>query len=51
MIQQDIIELGFPLVDLQSCEVMGDFRYRHTMLYIYATKSDYQIDIKKQTRP
>ena len=23
MIQQDIVELGFPLVDLQSCEVMG----------------------------
>ena len=42
MIQQDIVELGFPLVDLQSCEVMGDFRYRHTMLYIYATKSDYR---------
>ena len=31
----------FPLVNLQSCEVMGDFPYRHTMLYIYATKSDY----------
>ena len=31
----------FPLVDLQSCEVMGDFRYRHTMLYIYAKKSEY----------
>ena len=31
----------FPLVNLQSCEVMGDFRYRHTMLYIYATKSEY----------
>ena len=42
MIQQDIVELDFPLVDLQSCEVMGDFRYRHTMLYIYATKSDYR---------
>ena len=36
----------FPLVDLSSCEVMGDFNYRqippvHIMLYIYATKSDY----------
>ena len=31
----------FPLIDLRSCEVMGDFRYRHVMLYIYATKSDY----------
>ena len=31
----------FPLIDLCSCEVMGDFRYRHVMLYIYATKSDY----------
>lgn len=30
----------FPLVDLNSCEVMGDLNYRH-MLYIYATKSDY----------
>ena len=31
----------FPLIDLRSCEVMGDSRYRHVMLYIYATKSDY----------
>ena len=31
----------FPSIDLCSCEVMGDFRYRHVMLYIYATKSDY----------
>lgn len=31
----------FPLIDLSSCEVMGDFHYRHIMLYIYATKSDY----------
>ena len=31
----------FPLIDLRSCEVMGDFRYRHVMLYIYATKSEY----------
>ena len=31
----------FPLIDLRSCEVMGDFRYRHVMLYIYVTKSDY----------
>ena len=31
----------FPLIDLCSCEVMGDFHYRHVMLYIYATKSDY----------
>ena len=31
----------FPLVDLQSCEVMGDFPYRHITLYVYATKSDY----------
>ena len=31
----------FPLIDLCSCEVMGDFRYRHVMLYIYATKSEY----------
>lgn len=30
----------FPLVDLSSCEVMGDLHYRHIMLYIYATKSD-----------
>ena len=31
----------FPSIDLCSCEVMGDFRYRRVMLYIYATKSDY----------
>ena len=31
----------FPLIDLRSCEVMGDFRYRHVMLYIDATKSEY----------
>ena len=31
----------FPLVDLCSCEVMGDINYRHIMLNIYATKSDY----------
>ena len=31
----------FPSIDLCSCEVMGDFRYRHVMLYIFATKSDY----------
>ena len=31
----------FPLADLASCEVMGDLHYRHIMLYIYATKSDY----------
>ena len=36
----------FPLVDLSSCEVMGNFNYRHIppvhiMLYIYPTKSDY----------
>lgn len=31
----------FPSVDLYSCEVMRDFHYRHIMLYIYATKSDY----------
>ena len=31
----------FPLIDLRLCEVMGDFRYRHVMLYVYATKSDY----------
>ena len=36
----------FPLVDLSSCEVVGNFNYRHIppvhiMLYIYPTKSDY----------
>ena len=31
----------FPLITLQSCKVMGDFRYRHVMLYVYATKSVY----------
>ena len=31
----------FPLIDLRSCEVMGDFHYKHVMLYIYATKSEY----------
>ena len=31
----------FPLIDLRSCEVMGDFRYRHAVLYVYATKSEY----------
>ena len=30
----------FPLVNLQSCEVIGDFPYGHIMLYVYATKSD-----------
>ena len=31
----------FLRVDLSGCEVMGDLHYRHVMLYIYATKSDY----------
>ena len=31
----------FPLITLQSYKVMGDFRYRHVMLYVYATKSVY----------
>ena len=31
----------FLLADLCSCEVTGNLQYRHTMLYIYATKSDY----------
>ena len=32
----------FPSIDLRSCEVMGDFRYRYVMLYIYMLpKSDY----------
>ena len=31
----------FPLVDLCSCEVTGNLQYRHIMLSIYATESDY----------
>ena len=33
----------FPLIDLNSCEVMGDLNYRHILLYIYAVKSDYSL--------
>ena len=31
----------FPLVDLCSCEVTGNLQYRHIMLSIYTTESDY----------
>ena len=37
----DFCMYWFLLVDLCSCEVTGNLQYRHTMLYIYATKSDY----------
>ena len=37
----DFCMYWFPLVDLCSCEVMGNLHCRHIMLYIYATKSDY----------
>lgn len=37
----DFCMYWFPIVDLCSCEVTGDLHYRHIMLYIYATKSDY----------
>ena len=30
-----------PLVELYTCVVKGNLHYRHIMLYIYATKSDY----------
>ena len=31
----------FPLIYCHSCEVIGDFYFRHIMIYIYVTKSDY----------
>ena len=38
----DLCMYWFPLVDdLCSCEVTGNLQYRHIMLYIYASKSDY----------
>ena len=37
----DLCMYWFPLVDLCSCEVTGNLQYRHIMLFIYATKSDY----------
>ena len=31
----------FPLFNCRLCKVMGDVHFRHVMLYLYATKSEY----------
>ena len=31
----------YPLFTCRLCKVMGDLCFRHVMLYLYATKSEY----------